>query len=100
VAAPIPAAPAAPDWSPTPDDVARLGDAGRGLLTRVLRDVTVTPLGGLKLLAAAAIEDRLAASQAVDRTGLSPSEIVALDRNEQGWRTLQLRHLNALEPRR
>jgi len=50
-----------PGWSPSPSDVAGLGEAGRQLLTTLLAPTSVNAMQGVLLLQAAATADALVA---------------------------------------
>lgn len=58
------------DWTPTPDDLAGLGDAGRALVARILAHYDPTTVEGLQLLEAARAADVLAALRAVEAPDL------------------------------
>jgi hypothetical protein len=84
------------EWTPTAADLARLGEAGRALVARVLADYALLPIDGLRLLEAGAVVDKIAALLALDRAGLTVGEVAALDRGELAWRQLFARHLDTL----
>jgi hypothetical protein len=84
----LPAAPAADPvttWTPDPDRLAELSDAGRALVMAMTSDYEFTSIEGVLLLAAARCADRLDALRAVDRGPLALRDVLRVDAAERNW---------------
>ena len=76
---------AADTWSPSEEELAAIGPAGRVLIEKLSQPYVFTVLDGVVLLELGHAEVALTAVRSIDRTGLTLDKILKLERVEQTW---------------